>query len=97
MENVKMNRDELVKAYAEKAGVTQKEAHSILGNVEAVIADAVVDGKKVKFANAEFGSKHVEEKSGVTKLKGEEKAYTTPAHTKGTVRALGALKNAFKA
>ena len=97
MENVKMSKDELVKALALKADVTQKEAFAILANVEAVITDAVLDGKKVKFANAEFGSKYVEAKTGVTKLKGEAMEYTTEAHTKGTVRALGSLKNIFKA
>jgi len=73
-----MNKEEFVKAVAEKAGVTKKEAAKVVDAVLAVIEETLKKGEEIRFVG--FGSFKVitrKERKGRNPQTGEE--ITIPA------------------
>lgn len=56
-----MNKGELIKALAEKAGMTQKDAGIVLDAFVEVVTEALLNGQKVQLVG--FGSFEVKEKA----------------------------------
>ncbi len=68
-----MNREEFVKAVAEKAGITKKDAATVVNAVLEVIEEAMKKGEEVKFTG--FGTFKVitrKERKGRNPRTGEE-------------------------
>ena len=68
-----MNREEFVKAVAEKAGITKKDAATVVNAVLEVIEEAMKKGEEVKFTG--FGTFKVvtrRERKGRNPRTGEE-------------------------
>lgn len=73
-----MNKKQLVEKLAEITGLTKKDVTTVIDVLPNVIKEAVVSGDKVALTGfATFSKKHVPAKSGVTKLGGVEKPWTT--------------------
>lgn len=75
--------------------VTLDMAEQVISGIEGIIRgvqEQMDEKESVKFADANFGSKFVKERSGVTKLGGEEKAWTKEAHWEGCVKATKPMK-----
>jgi len=90
-----MNRAELVKEYAERMDMKQTESKVAIETLESIILsvqDLKDENESVKFANATFSSKFVEDKSGEV----NGKPYHTPAHHEGTVKRTGKMKDMYK-
>lgn len=74
-----MNKTQLVKEITSKVeGATQKDVALILDTFAEVVKDTVVNGDDVKLTGfLTFSKKHVPAKSGVSKIGGVEKPWTT--------------------
>ena len=82
-----MNKTQLVKELAERTNLTQKDISTVLDAFQSVVKDTVVNGDKVALTGfLTFDKKHVDAKSGVTKLGGVEKPWSTPAKDEISVK-----------
>ena len=74
-----MNKHEFVKLMASKIeGMTQKEAAIVIDAFAECVKEGVKTDDKVALTGfATFSKKHIPAKSGVTKLGGVEKSWTT--------------------
>ena len=73
-----MNKKELVKAVSERfEGSTQKEIGAFLDIFEQVVTETVAKGEDVKTGLGTFKRKVKKGRSGVSRLHGQEKAWTT--------------------
>ena len=90
-----MNKQSLVREIASKIeGATQKDVALILDTFQEVVKEAVVAGDDVKLTGfLTFSKKHVPVKSGVSKIGGVEKPWTTEAHDEVSVK----LSKSYKA
>lgn len=80
-----MNQKELLKAIVEELAekgiqITQADVKEVLSTVEEVVDNAILNGQVVKVLGCKFQTVEKPETSGVTKLGGEEKSWTKPAH-----------------
>ena len=74
-----MNRTQLVKELSERTNLTQKDISTVLDAFQSVVKDTVANGDKVSLTGfLTFDKKHVEAKTGVTRLGGVEKPWNTP-------------------
>ena len=74
-----MNKTQLVKELAERTNLTQKDISTVLDAFQSVVKDTVANGDKVALTGfLTFDKKHVEAKTGVTRLGGVEKPWNTP-------------------
>lgn len=74
-----MNRTELIKEIATRTEKTQKDVATFVDTFQDIIKEAVIEDGKVSLAGfLTFSKKHVEAKSGVTRLGGVEKTWSTP-------------------
>lgn len=74
-----MNKTQLVKELAERTNLTQKDISTVLDAFQSVVKDTVANGDKVSLTGfLTFDKKHVEAKTGVTRLGGVEKPWNTP-------------------
>ena len=82
-----MNKTELVKEIANQTTLTQKDITTVLDAFQSVVKDTVANGDKVSLKGfLTFDKKHVEAKTGVTKLGGVEKPWSTPAKDEISVK-----------
>ena len=82
-----MNKTQLVKELAERTNLTQKDISTVLDAFQSVVKDTVANGDKVSLTGfLTFDKKHVDAKSGVTKLGGVEKPWSTPAKDEISVK-----------
>ena len=82
-----MNKTELVKEIANQTTLTQKDITTVLDAFQSVVKDTVVNGDKVALTGfLTFDKKHVPAKSGITKLGGVEKPWSTPAKDEISVK-----------
>ena len=82
-----MNKTELVKEIANQTTLTQKDITTVLDAFQSVVKDTVANGDKVSLTGfLTFDKKHVDAKSGVTKLGGVEKPWSTPAKDEISVK-----------
>lgn len=89
-----MNKTQLVKELAERTSLTQKDISTVLDTFQEVVKDAVVNDDKVSLTGfLTFSKKHVLAKSGVTKLGGVEKPWSTPEKDEVSVK----LSKSYKA
>lgn len=68
-----MNKNELIRAIANKAGITLKDANAALDGVLGAITDALNEGEKVQISG--FGTFEIKEKSahdGINPKTGEK-------------------------
>lgn len=73
-----MNKKELVKAVSERfEGVKPKEIGAILDIFEQVVTETVAKGEEVRTGLGTFKRKVKKGRSGVSRLHGQEKAWTT--------------------
>ena len=73
-----MNKTELVKEIASRISMTQKDVAMVLDTFQDVVKETVVAGDDVKMTGfLTFAKKHVPAKSGVSKIGGVEKPWTT--------------------
>ena len=91
-----MNKNDLVKAVAVKAGVTKKDAETVVDALSAVVTEALVAGDKVALPGiGTFETVEVAERTGTIRMgarKGE--TYVTPAHKAPKLKMAKALKDA---
>ena len=74
-----MNKTELIKEIANQTTLSQKDVSTVLDAFQSVVKNTVINGDKVSLTGfLTFDKKHVEAKSGVTKLGGVEKPWNTP-------------------
>ena len=93
-----MVKYEIVKEIANKTGITQKDIDAVLTAFQEVVRENVIKGENIKMVGfINFEKITIPAKSGVSKLKGVEKAWTKPAHKEATVKALKSFKNIFEA
>ena len=84
---IEMNKTQLVKELAERTNLTQKDISTVLDAFQSVVKDTVANGDKVSLTGfLTFDKKHVEAKTGVTKLGGVEKPWSTPAKDEISVK-----------
>ena len=82
-----MNKTELIKEIANQTTLTQKDITTVLDAFQSVVKDTVTNGDKVALTGfLTFDKKHVDAKSGVTKLGGVEKPWSTPAKDEISVK-----------
>ena len=82
-----MNKTELIKEIANQTTLTQKDITTVLDAFQSVVKDTVANGDKVSLTGfLTFDKKHVEAKTGVTKLGGVEKPWSTPAKDEISVK-----------
>ena len=82
-----MNKTELVKEIANQTTLSQKDVVTVIDAFQNIVKDTVVNGDKVTLTGfLTFDKKHVDAKSGVTKLGGVEKPWSTPAKDEISVK-----------
>ena len=82
-----MNKTELVKEISNQTTLSQKDVAIVIDAFQSVVKDTVANGDKVSLTGfLTFDKKHVEAKSGVTKLGGVEKPWSTPAKDEISVK-----------
>jgi len=78
-----VNKKELIDAYAEKMEITKKEAERLITNFFELIEDTVASGEAIKvIGHGNYELKNIPAKSGVSKLSGVEKEWSTEASKK---------------
>lgn len=76
-----MIKNEIVKEIANKTGITQKDTDAVLTAFQEVVKENVIKGEDVKIIGfINFEKVTIPAKSGVSKLKGVEKAWSKDAH-----------------
>ena len=96
---MKMNEVvKMTKEIAEANGVklSQKDVRVVIDALGETVTNALRAGESCKVNDVTYSTVEVPSRSGVTKLGGEEKAWTTEAYTKVTVKAAKALKELLK-
>ncbi len=74
-----MNKTELIRAISDSAEISQKNTAAVIETMQDIIRTTVSDGEKVSISGfAVFEKKHIPAKSGVSKLGGAEKEWSTP-------------------
>ena len=91
-----MNREQLITSISEKSGLTKKDSALALKGFIDTIQETVAIEPVILVGFGKFDSRDVAEKSGVCKLQGIEKEWTTEAHKKPFFKAGSDLKNACK-
>ena len=82
-----MNKTELVKEISNQTTLSQKDVATVIDAFQNIVKDAVVNGDKVALTGfLTFDNKHVDAKSGITKLGGVEKPWSTPAKDEISVK-----------
>ena len=82
-----MNKTELVKEISNQTTLSQKDVAIVIDTFQNVVKDTVINGDKVTLTGfLTFDKKHVDAKSGVTKLGGVEKPWSTPAKDEISVK-----------
>ena len=82
-----MNKTELVKEISNQTTLSQKDVAIVIDAFQSVVKDTVANGDKVSLTGfLTFDKKHVEAKTGVTKLGGVEKPWSTPAKDEISVK-----------
>ena len=82
-----MNKTELVKEISNQTTISQKDVVTVIDAFQNIVKDTVVNGDKVTLTGfLTFDKKHVDAKSGVTKLGGVEKPWSTPAKDEISVK-----------
>ena len=94
-----MTKNEMISAVANKIeGATKKDIGVVIDAFTDVIKEAVLAGDTVTIPEiCKISSKDVAERSGVTKLGGNEVPWTKPAHKEACVKTLKSFKNIFEA
>ena len=89
-----MNRQELVREISNRVeGATQKDITVILDTFQEVVKDTVVSGEDVKISGfLTFSKKHVTAKSGISRIGGVEKPWTTEPKDEVSVKISKAYK-----
>ena len=89
-----MTKQQLVKKISEETSLTQKDVAAVLDTFQNVVKEAVVNDDKIALTGfLTFSKKHVPAKSGVTKLGGVEKPWSTPEKDEVSVK----LSKSYKA
>ena len=74
-----MNKTELIRAISDSAEISQKNTAAVIETMQDIIRTTVSDGEKVSISGfAVFEKKHIPAKSGVSKLGGTDKEWSTP-------------------
>ncbi len=77
-----MNKSELVKTISNNSGIRQADVDAVIKAIPDVIKTTVASGEKVSIAGfINFEKKIVPAKTGVSKLCGVEKEWSTPEHS----------------
>lgn len=75
-----VNKKQLIDTYAEKMEITKKESERLITGLIELIEETVASGNSVKITgHGIYELKDVPAKSGVSKLGGVEKAWSTEA------------------
>lgn len=76
-----MTKADLVKVLASKTELSHKDVASVIDALPETVKEVIKTGEKIGLTGfITFEKKNVPAKSGVTKLGGVEKPWTTPAH-----------------
>lgn len=82
-----MNRTQLVNEIASKIDVKKKDIEAVLTALPEVVKEAITEGEDVKLTGfLTFSKKHVDAKSGISKLKGVIKEWSTEAKDEISVK-----------
>lgn len=74
-----MNKTELIRAISDSTDISQENTAAVIETMQDIIKTTVSDGDKVSIAGfASFEKKRIPTKSGVSKLGGTEKKWSTP-------------------
>ena len=75
---IDMNKTELIKKISQETTLSQKDVANVLDTFQKVVKETVEDGDDVKMTGfLTFSKKHVPAKSGVSRIGGIEKPWTT--------------------
>ena len=92
-----MNKKELVKAVSERfEGSTQKEIGAFLDIFEQVVTETVAKGEDVKTGLGTFKRQETKARSGVSKIGGVEKGWSTEDSFKPVFKANKGFKESVK-
>jgi DNA-binding protein HU-beta len=88
-----MNKTELIKEISNTTSLSQKDVASVVETFADVVKNTVTKGEDVKLSGfITFTKKDVAEKTGVSKIGGVEKEWTSPAKSVVTVKLSKAYK-----
>ena len=89
-----MSKKDILKAIADMTGLSQKDIDLVLSAFRDIVKFAVIAGSKVSIPGfLTFEKKHIPAKSGVTRLGGVEKPWSTPEKDEVSVK----LSKSYKA
>ena len=89
-----MNRTQLVNEISSRIDVKKKDVEAVLTALPEVVKEAVASGEDVKLTGfLAFSKKDIPAKSGVSKLKGIIKEWSTEATTQMSVKLSKSYKN----
>lgn len=89
-----MNRTQLVNEISSRIDVKKKDVEAVLTALPEVVKEAVTNGEDVKLTGfLTFSKKDIPAKSGVSKLGGVEKAWSTEAKSEVNVKLSKSYKN----
>ena len=89
-----MNKKELINKISENTTITKKDVDIVLAAFQDIVKETVISGDKVSLTGfMTFEKKHVPAKSGVTKLGGVEKPWSTEPKDEVSVK----LSKSYKA
>lgn len=75
---MKINKEQFIERYAERHNVTKKEATELFNKHYNLVGDILTDGNSIDFTGIEsYEIVDVKGRSGVSKLQGAEKSWTT--------------------
>lgn len=76
-----MTKADLVAILAEKTNMTKKDVASVIDALPEVVKETVATGEKINLVGfMSFEKALIKERSGVSKMGGEEKAWAVPEH-----------------
>lgn len=89
-----MNKKELINKISESTTISKKDVDIVLAAFQDIVKETVISGDKVSLTGfMTFEKKHVPAKSGVTKLGGVEKPWSTEPKDEVSVK----LSKSYKA
>lgn len=91
------NKKELIAKVAEVTGVTKKDVETIVNTLVGTIKETLVSGEEVVLSGlGKFTVVEVAGREGISKLKGEEKAWKTEDHKAPKFKFAKEIKDAVK-
>lgn len=77
-----MNKTDMIKELANRTQMPQKDVAKIIDELPTFVKETVATGEKINLVGfMSFEKADIKERTGVSKMGGEEKPWTVPAHS----------------